>query len=100
VPLAEKLTLVAGEAGLGKSQVSIAMAAAVTTGSDWPCAEGRALQGDVVILSAEDGVADTILPRLIEAGADLKRVHIITAVNRRRHGQARIRVIGTFTESP
>jgi putative DNA primase/helicase len=75
-----KLTLVAGEAGLGKSQVSIAMAAAVTTGGDWPCAEGRAPQGDVVILSAEDGVADTILPRLIEAGADLKRVHIITAV--------------------
>jgi putative DNA primase/helicase len=75
-----KLTLVAGEAGLGKSQVSIAMAAAVTTGGEWPCTEGRALQGDVIILSAEDGMADTIVPRLMEAGADLKRVHIINAV--------------------
>jgi len=75
-----KLTLIAGEAGLGKSQVSIAMAGAVTTGGEWPCAEGRALLGDVVILSAEDGVADTIVPRLMEAGADLKRVHIINAV--------------------
>jgi AAA domain-containing protein len=75
-----KLTLIAGEAGVGKSQVSIAMAAAVTTGGEWPCAEGRALLGDVVILSAEDGVADTIVPRLMEAGADLKRVHIINAV--------------------
>jgi putative DNA primase/helicase len=56
------------------------MAAAVTTGGEWPCAEGRALLGDVVILSAEDGVADTIVPRLMEAGADLKRVHIINAV--------------------
>ena len=54
-----KLTLIAGEAGLGKSQVSIAMAAAVTTGGEWPCGEGCAPQGNVVILSAEDGVADT-----------------------------------------
>src|SRR5215471_9859424 len=75
-----KLTLVAGEAGLGKSQLSIAMAGAVTTGGEWPCAEGRALLGDVVILSAEDGVADIIVPRLMEAGADRKRVHIINAV--------------------
>src|SRR5262245_54814039 len=75
-----KLTLIAGEAGLGKSQVSIAMAAAVTTGGEWPCSESRAPQGNVVILSAEDGVADTIVPRLMAAGADLKRVHIINAV--------------------
>src|SRR5258708_2861876 len=34
-----KFTLIAGEAGLGKSQVSIAMAAAVTTGGEWPCGE-------------------------------------------------------------
>src|SRR5262249_42486611 len=51
-----KLALIAGEAGLGKSQVSIAMAAAVTTGGELPCGEGRAPQGNVVILSAEDGV--------------------------------------------
>src|SRR5262249_520308 len=75
-----KLTLVAGEAGLGKSQVSIAMAAAVTTGGELPCREGRAPQGNVVILSAEDGVADTIVPRLMAAGADRKRVQIVNAV--------------------
>src|SRR5262245_22374856 len=50
-----KLTLIAGEAGLGKSQLAIAMAASVTTGGEWPCREGRAPQGGVVILSAEDG---------------------------------------------
>src|SRR5262249_40038127 len=75
-----KLTLVAGEAGLGKSQVSIAMAGAVTTGGEWPCAGGRALPGDVVILSAGGGVADTIVARPIQGRADLKRVHIINAV--------------------
>jgi putative DNA primase/helicase len=75
-----KLTLIAGEAGLGKSQVSIAMAAAVTTGGEWPCSGGRAPQGHVVILSAEDGAADTVVPRLMAAGADLHRVQIVSAV--------------------
>ena len=75
-----KLTLVAGEAGLGKSQVSIAMASTVTTGGAWPCGEGRAPLGDVIFLCAEDGAADTIVPRLMATGANLRRVHIITAV--------------------
>src|SRR5215831_11909917 len=75
-----KLTLIAGEAGLGKSQLSIALAAAVTTGGEWPCREGRAPQGSAVILSAEDGAADTVIPRLMAAGADRERVEIVSAV--------------------
>ena len=46
----------------------------------WPCNEGRAPVGNVIILNAEDGADDTIVPRLIAAGADLKRVHIVSAV--------------------
>jgi putative DNA primase/helicase len=83
-----KLTLVAGEAGLGKSQVSIAMASTVTTGGAWPCGEGRAPLGDVIVLCAEDGAADTIVPRLMAAGADLSRVHIVSAV-RTEDGKSR-----------
>jgi AAA domain len=75
-----KLTLIAGEAGLGKSQLSIAMAAAVTIGGEWPCGEGRAPEGNVIILSAEDGAADTIVPRLMAAGADRERVELASAV--------------------
>jgi putative DNA primase/helicase len=75
-----KLTLIAGEAGLGKSQLSIAMVACVTTGGEWPCREGRAPQGSVVILSAEDGAADTVVPRLMAAGADRERVELVSAV--------------------
>jgi putative DNA primase/helicase len=75
-----KLTLIAGEAGLGKSQLSIAMVASVTTRGEWPCREGRAPQGSVVILSAEDGAADTVVPRLMAAGADRERVEIVSAV--------------------
>src|SRR5262249_14350791 len=37
-------------------------------------------QGSVVILSAEDGAADTIKPRLLAAGADTDRVTIVKAV--------------------
>jgi putative DNA primase/helicase len=75
-----KQTLIAGEAGLGKSQIGIAMAAAVTTGGPWPCNEGHAPIGNVIILSAEDDPADTIVPRLLAAGADRRRVEIVTSV--------------------
>jgi putative DNA primase/helicase len=75
-----KLTLIAGQPGLGKSQVSLAMAAAVTTGGEWPCKEGRAPPGNVIILAAEDGAADTVVPRLGAAGADRQRVLIVSAV--------------------
>jgi hypothetical protein len=47
-----KHTLIAGEAGLGKSQLGIAMAAAVTTAGPWPCDEGCAPLGNVIIPSA------------------------------------------------
>jgi len=74
-----KHTTVAGDPGTGKSQLTMAIVAAITTGSEWPCGEGRAPCGSVVILSAEDGAADTIVPRLMAAGADLSRVHIVSA---------------------
>ena len=75
-----KHTCIAGEPGTGKSQLSIAMIAIVTTGGEWPCAEGQAPLGSVIILSAEDGAADTIVPRLMAASADLERVHVVSAV--------------------
>jgi RecA-family ATPase len=65
-----KQTMLAGEPGLGKSQLSAFLAAIVTTGGHWPNAEGRAELGSVIILSAEDDAADTIIPRLTAAGAE------------------------------
>lgn len=78
-----KQTLIGGEPGVGKSQLTAALAAAVTTGGDWPCREGRAPLGNVVILSAEDDAADTIKPRLDAAGADVTRVYLVSAVQQR-----------------
>jgi putative DNA primase/helicase len=75
-----KHTCIAGEPGTGKSQASIYVTGTITIGGDWPCDEGQATIGSVIILSAEDGPADTIIPRLMAVGADLDRVHIVSAV--------------------
>jgi hypothetical protein len=74
-----KHTAFSGIGGLGKSQLVYGMAATVSTGGWWPCSEGRAQQGSVVLLNAEDDQADMMVPRLIAAGADLRRVHIVNA---------------------
>jgi putative DNA primase/helicase len=72
-----KLALLGGLPDRGKGLIISDMAARVTTGDVWPCAEGRALQGNVFFLSAEDDISDTIVPRLTAAGADLRPVHIV-----------------------
>lgn len=75
-----KVTMLAGNPGLGKSQTAGAdMAARVSTASAWPDG-GRCERGNVVILSAEDSAEDSIRPRLEAAGADLSRVFILDAV--------------------
>lgn len=75
-----KVSMLAGNPGLGKSQVAASMAATVTTGGLWPVDKTRCDRGSVVILSAEDDAADTIRPRLEAVGADLSRVFILDAV--------------------
>lgn len=75
-----KLTLIAGHPGLGKSQVTAALAATVTTGGRWPVDDSACEMGSVLILSAEDDVADTIRPRLEAAGADTRRVYTLDAI--------------------
>jgi hypothetical protein len=72
--------MLTGHPGLGKSLVTIAWAAIVSTGGRWPVEGGRAECGSVLIMSAEDDAADTIRPRLEAAGADLDRCHIIGMV--------------------
>ena len=75
-----KLTLIAGDPGLGKSLITAALAASVSKGYPWPVDGTFAPLGDVLLLSAEDDPADTIRPRLDAAGADCARVHILKAV--------------------
>jgi putative DNA primase/helicase len=75
IPLG-KLTLLIGDPGLGKSLVTIDIAARISRGSNFPDGE-RCEVGDVIFLSAEDDAADTIRPRLDAAGADVVRIHTL-----------------------
>ena len=68
-----KLTVLAGQPGLGKTQCACSIAAAVSRGGELP-GGGRAPLGSVVFVSAEDDIADTIKPRLLAVGADVDKV--------------------------
>jgi hypothetical protein len=75
-----KITTVDGDPGLAKSTLLLDLAARLSVGGSLP--DGAPLDGpyDVILLSAEDGVADTIVPRLKAAGADLFRIRLLTEV--------------------
>ncbi|MDC6177811.1 AAA family ATPase [Ralstonia solanacearum] len=72
-----KLHILAGAPGQGKTTIALAFAATVTSGGRWPDG-ARCAPGNVLVWSGEDDPADTLLPRLIAAGADRNRVHFIT----------------------
>jgi hypothetical protein len=74
-----KLALVDGDPGLGKSAMTLDLAARVSTGMAFP--DGAECEpAGVVLLSAEDGLADTISPRLDAAGADTSRILALATV--------------------
>ena len=80
IPLG-KLTMIAGDGGHGKSSTTLDLAAALT--------KGRAAFGlkydapppcEVLLISCEDDLADTVVPRLRAADADLARIHHVEGV--------------------
>lgn len=71
-----KLHILAGAPGQGKTTLALAMAATVTTGGHWPDGS-RCEAGSILIWSGEDDPADTLLPRLLAAGAKPERCHFI-----------------------
>ena len=76
------LAVIGGQPGLGKSQISINLAAGVTTGKGLPGTGAFKDLGSVIILANEDDAARTIRPRLDAAGADISKVHIVEGVAR------------------
>ena len=75
-----KLVVLDGDPSTGKSTLTLDLASRVSTGTAWPDGAPGCSPADVLLLSAEDGIGDTIAPRLIAAGADLARVHALTEV--------------------
>ena len=71
-----KVAMLDGRPGLGKSGMAIDIAARTTTGRQMPDGFDPGLgPRDVIVVTAEDDWEDTVVPRLIAAGADLTRVH-------------------------
>ncbi len=74
-----KLVVIDGDPGLGKSLLTLDIAARVSRGDVMPDGTNGVF-GHVVILSAEDTPEDTIRPRLEAAGADLSHVRLLRGV--------------------
>jgi len=82
-----KVHVVAGAPGTGKTTLALTLAATLSTGGRWPDGT-RAPVGDTLIWSGEDARQDTLVPRLIAAGADRQRVHFVTSYTDERGPRA------------
>jgi putative DNA primase/helicase len=91
-----KFALLEGDPGIGKTHVALALSAIITRGLPWP-EQGQAgprmtftnprEPGNVLYLSAEDGLGDTLRPRLGAANADIERVIAMTGWTATVEGQ-------------
>ena len=76
IPLG-KVTIVQGDPGEGKTTLILAIIAALTKGEALPESDEVLEPMNVIYQTAEDGLADTIKPRLVATGADCTRVLVI-----------------------
>lgn len=71
-----KITILQGDPGEGKTTMILAVASSLTTGSVLPLMEAIDISR-VIYQTAEDGLGDTIKPRLLSTGADCSNVIVI-----------------------
>lgn len=84
IPLS-KITIIEGDPAAGKSFLTLLIAAAVSNGwgfpdqdsGDWNKKPNTCEQAHVLYLNAEDGIADTIRPRLDLLGANCSLIHVL-----------------------
>lgn len=86
-----KLCLLEGDPAAGKTFISLAVAAAVSRGYTLGAADGQPHEpvtpGNVVLMTCEDGLADTIRPRLDSLGAEPRNVFALEGWNVTRNGK-------------
>ncbi len=77
---AGKLTIIEGDPGLGKSWITCAIAKGVANGIKLPGMQRALPPQKILLASAEDGLADTLVPRLLAMGADLEKIFHIDSL--------------------
>ncbi len=74
-----KLTLIQGDPGVGKSFLALALSTAASVGRGLPGMEPREPE-PVLYLTAEDGIGDTLRPRLDAMGADVSQIVVLDGI--------------------
>ena len=72
-----KVTIVQGDPGEGKTTFVLQLASLLSKGAVLPCDSIMRLPVSIIYQTAEDGLADTIKPRLIDADADCSKILVI-----------------------
>ena len=72
-----KLTLIHGDGGEGKTTLILRLAALLSKGEKLPCDDTEREPVSVIYQTAEDGLGDTIKPRLLAGDADCTRIKVI-----------------------
>jgi len=72
-----KITIIQGDPGEGKTTFILHLAALLSKGDKLPCDDEARMPVNIIYQTAEDGLEDTIKPRLVEAGADCSRILVI-----------------------
>lgn len=73
-----KITIIEGDPGEGKTTLVLMLAAARSKGLPLPCDDDKAYEPiHIIYQTAEDGIDDTVKPRLERAGADCSMIRVI-----------------------
>ncbi len=72
-----KLSIIQGDPGKGKTTFVLALISLLTKGDPLPKDENKREPVNVIYQTTEDGLGDTIKPRLLATGADCSRVMVI-----------------------
>lgn len=72
-----KITILQSDPGTGKTTLMLQLAAWLSKGESLPLAEKESTPINIIYQTAEDGLEDTIKPRLLKSGADCSKILVI-----------------------
>lgn len=73
-----KITIIEGDPGEGKTTLVLKLAAALSRGLPLPCDDDKEYEPiHIIYQTAEDGIEDTIKPRLVKEGTDCSMIRVI-----------------------